>query len=103
MIRQVADGEKSAELRFLLLLLLFGFFDGFAEVRDGRHVRRLEDVLAHRAVADIACVHLGARRASHVWSGSVAGAVDDERIESNRGPDFCLLFGSRVLRHGLIR
>src|SRR5579871_5065256 len=86
----------------LFLLLLFGFFDGFAEVGDGRDFGGLEDVLALRAPADVAVDGLGACGASHVGSGAVAGTVDDEAVVGDRGTDFGLLFGASVLRKRLV-
>src|SRR5579863_3209697 len=91
------------ELRFLLLLLgLFGFFDGFAEVGDGGDIGGFEDVFALGAPADVAVDDLGAGGASHIGTGAVAGAVDDEAVLGDGGADFGLLFGVGVLRHGLV-
>src|ERR1700722_16423980 len=94
---------RGRRLRLLLLLLLFfGFFYGFAEVRDGGDVGGLEDVFAHEAPADVAGGNLRAGSGSHVRTSAVAGSVDDETVLGGAGADFGLLFGARVLRHGLV-
>jgi hypothetical protein len=85
----------------VLLVLFFGFFDGFAEVVDDGDFGGFEEIFAHGAVAEVA-----AGGESAVGAGGFVGsdecAIDDETVLSYGGAYFGLLFGAGVLRHRLI-